>query len=196
MDQARDARLANLLAVVATGLTDLVTEVAVAELDGTSAAAIVALLDFSPSCSVRTLSAVLGLTHPGAVRVVDRLVQAGYVRRAPGADLRSVSVELTATGRTRAQQIRVHRQEAMNTALAGFTDEQREQLAAACALLITNLTNQRLERRAVGARPVGGALCRMCDFDACGRPAGRCPAAAAAQVWTASRRSPEQGQEF
>jgi hypothetical protein len=66
-------------------------------------------------------------------------------------------------------------------ALAGLTGAQRGQLTAACEVIIANLTDQRLARRATGAPPAGGALCRMCDFTACGRPEGRCPAAATAR---------------
>jgi DNA-binding MarR family transcriptional regulator len=178
----RDVRLANLLGAVATGLTDNDYEVvsAVAELDGRAAAALVALLDFTPSGTVRVLSQVVGLTHAGGVRLVNRLVQAGYVERKPGGDARSISVDLTSRGRSTARQIRKHRHTALTAALAGLTEAQREQLTTLCEVLITNLTNQRLTQRAGGTRPAGGALCRMCDFDACGRPAGRCPAATAA----------------
>jgi hypothetical protein len=48
--------------------------------------------------------------------------------------------------------------------------------------LITTITRQRLEQRASGVAPAGGALCRMCDFAACGRPDGACPAAVTAAI--------------
>jgi hypothetical protein len=59
----------------------------------------------------------------------------------------------------------------------GLTDQQRHDLVQACEILITNVTHQRLARRAAGQTPAGGALCRMCEFDACGRAIGNCPAA-------------------
>ena len=182
MGASGDNRLANLLGAVAIGLTDNDREVAsvVAELDGRAAAALVALLDFAPSSTVHMLSQVVGLTHAGGVRLVNRLVKAGYVARASGGDARSISIDLTSRGRSTARQIRKHRRTAITAAMAGLTEQQREQLTTACELLITNLTNQRLTQRAGGTRPAGGALCRMCDFHACGRPAGRCPAATAA----------------
>lgn len=182
MSQSSDARLANLLGAVARGLSDSMGDLgtAAANLDGRAAAALVALLDFAPSGSVHLLSEVVGLTHAGAVRLVDRLALAGYVERSPGRDARSLSVNLTSTGRRIARQIRSHRHTAITAAMAGLTQQQREQLATACEVLVTNLTNQRITQRASGTRPPGGALCRMCDFDACGRPAGQCPAATAA----------------
>jgi DNA-binding MarR family transcriptional regulator len=178
-----DGRLANLLGAVATGLNDEVSDAAAAaELDVRAATALVAMLDFTPSGSVNMLSQVVGLTHAGTVRLVNRLVAAGHVERSPGRDLRTVSVKLTPKGRTVARQIRRQRHTAIRAVMAGLPEDQRERLEAACELLIANLTKQRLARRASGTRPAGGALCRMCDFDACGRPVGRCPAAAAAQA--------------
>lgn len=182
MAESPHARLANLLGAVATGLTDDVGAgaAAVAELDRTAAAALVALLDFTPSGSVRMLSQVAGLTHAGCVRLVNRLVHAGYVARTPGDDARSIRIELTSRGRLKAGQVRRRRRAAMTAAMAGLTEQQRDELTTACEILITNLTNQRLTQRGRGMPPAGGALCRMCDFTACGRPAGRCPAATAA----------------
>lgn len=180
---SRDARLGNLLGVVATGLTDAVEDAVLddRDLDGRAAAALVALLDFAPSGPVRTLSQVVGLTHSGAVRLVNRLVTAGYAERGPGDDdSRTVTVTLTPKGRATARLVRDRRQQAVTAALTGLTGQQRDQLTAACELVIANLTRERLDRRARGRSPAGGALCRMCDFTACGRPTGQCPAAATA----------------
>ena len=70
MRKSRDARLANLLGAVATGLADRVADsVDTTALDSRSQMALVALLDFSPKGSVHTLSQVVGLTHSGAVRI-------------------------------------------------------------------------------------------------------------------------------
>src|SRR3979411_97467 len=93
MSRASDARLANLLGALSTGLMDGVHEATstAAQLDEAAASALIALLDFSPRGSVRTLSQVVGLTHSGTVRLVDRLVNAGYVTRNPGRDARSRS---------------------------------------------------------------------------------------------------------
>lgn len=180
MRTSRDARLANLLGAVATGLTDRVADAVDTEaLDGRARTALVALLDFSPRGSVHTLSRVVGLTHSGAVRLVDRLEAAGYVHRGPGTDDRSVAIGLTRLGRKMADEVRNRRQDAITEAMTGLGDRQRDDLVRACEILAANLARERMDRRAAGERPTGGALCRMCDFAACGRPAGRCPAARA-----------------
>jgi DNA-binding MarR family transcriptional regulator len=175
-------RLANLLAAAALGLSDRLQELGLesAGVDTAAATALVALLDFSPHGSLRQLSQILGLTHSGTVRLVDRLAAGGLVTREPGRDERSRAVTLTEQGRTAALAIRAGRHRATAGLLDGLGDRQRTQLTRPCEVLVANLTRQRLQQRAVGAPPTGGALCRLCDFTACGRPDGSCPAAATA----------------
>lgn len=76
--------------------------------------------------------------------------------------------------------LRAQRRSATVALLEGLTAAQRTELTRACEVLIVNVTRQRLARRAAGSAPAGGALCRWCDFDDCGRAAGNCPAATAA----------------
>src|ERR1700722_8447549 len=92
-----ESRLANLLAAAALGLTDRLHELGseAAGVDTAAATAFVALVAFSPHGSLRTLSQILGLTHSGTVRLVDRLAAAGLVTREPGRDERSRAVTLT-----------------------------------------------------------------------------------------------------
>src|SRR3954469_13178902 len=45
--------------------------------------------------SIDSLRRILGITHSGAVRLVDRLAAAGLVERRIGADARAVSIHLT-----------------------------------------------------------------------------------------------------
>jgi MarR family transcriptional repressor of emrRAB len=160
-----------------------------AGLDGSAPAALVAFLDFSPHGSIRALSRVVGLTHSGAVRLADRLVAAGYVDREPGVDARSLGLALTPAGRTLAQRVRAARESAVTQGLAGLSGDQRATLAEICEQLIATLTRLRLEQRAAGREPAGGALCRMCDFAACERHEGNCPAARAAAAF--ERTGPE-----
>lgn len=182
VDPAENQRLQNLLAAVATGLSDAIESAAteVAGLDRVATTALVALLDFSPEGSVRKLALGVGLTHSGTVRLVDRLTEAGLVRRATGSDQRSITIALTGRGKRLAQRIRAARAAQAEHAVATLTTRQRRELARTCELVLANLTAERLEQRARGESPAGGALCRMCDFAACGRPEGRCPTAEAA----------------
>jgi len=177
-----DARLLNLVGALAIGVTDRsVGDVALsAGLDASAAAALVALLDLARAGSVQRLSQLVGISHSGTVRLVNRLTQSGLVERAPGADRRSVSVRLSRRGGALARRIRAQRREAISDSLQGLTERQRAELAVICDVVITNLTGDRLAQRSAGRQPSGGALCRMCDPRECGRADGACPAAQAA----------------
>jgi DNA-binding MarR family transcriptional regulator len=182
MTTTDDDRLANLLGAAATSIGDAITAASVAAsgTDELSAVALVALLDFSPSGSVARLSQVLGVTHSGAVRLVDRLAGAGYVERRPGVDARSVTVTLTRPGRRAAMRVRSARRDALHELLASTSSAAKPDAVALLESVIAAATTRRLATRAAGDLPVGGALCRLCDFGACGRAAGRCPAQTAA----------------
>jgi len=187
-----DARLVNLMGAVAIGLSDATVGDIAADtaLDSAAVAALVALLDLARSGSVQALSQFIGLSHSGTVRLVNRLSDAGLIRRSPGPDGRTAAVTLTRRGRTVASRIRARRRAVTAATLDGLSEQQCDQLTAICEALIANLTSARLARRDAGRRPSGGALCRMCDPVACGRPAGDCPAARAALGAHRARSSP------
>jgi MarR family transcriptional repressor of emrRAB len=179
---SKDARLANLLGAVAVGVHDAMADAiaGAAGLDPASSTALVALLDFTPAGTVRRLSQVVGLTHSGTVRLVDRLATAGFVRRRAGGDARSRTISLTPAGRRIALKARRARQQALDRTVACLSADERDSLTELTAALVAGLTAARLEQRSAGQPPAGGALCRLCDFTACGRSAGHCPAAATA----------------
>ncbi|MGH9099053.1 MAG: MarR family winged helix-turn-helix transcriptional regulator [Acidimicrobiales bacterium] len=185
---ADELRMGNLVAAAGLGMTDRLQELGseVAGVDATAATALVALVDFSPHGSLRQLSQILGLTHSGTVRLVDRLAAGGLVTREAGQDERSRTLTLSERGRAAALAIRAGRHRATAGLLDGLSDRQRTQLTQACEVMVANLTRQRLQQRAAGVPPVGGALCRLCDFSACGRSGGNCPAAATTLVVDAS----------
>jgi MarR family transcriptional regulator, negative regulator of the multidrug operon emrRAB len=174
------ARLVNLMGAWALAVADRMeaATAAAAGRGGQAPAALIALHEFAGGGTIEGLSHVLGLTHSAAVRLVEGLVADGYVGRGrlPG-DRRAVSLALTASGRTAARRIMRARAQAVDAALDGLTDAQRRSLTGLAERLTGDLAALRLDERRQGARPPGGWLCRMCDFEACGRPEGRCPAA-------------------
>ena len=149
---AQDDRLANLLGVVATGLADRMQDASrdAAGLGGSDPAALITLLDFSPSGTVQTLSQICGLTHSGGVRLVNRLAEAGYVTRGAGPNARSVTVSLTPAGRAVALDLRAARHEAIAAMMAELTASQRAELVRTCEVL-----SQRLDRPTAGATKLG-----------------------------------------
>jgi DNA-binding MarR family transcriptional regulator len=180
--KADDARDANLVAALSVAISDmLVAETDVAAGHGGAApAALVALHEFAGGGTMDKLRDVLGLTPSGAVRLVDRLEHDGLVERRPGTDNRSVALALTAKGRRTAMRVRAARNGAVERLLAALSEADRVALRRASEALIRAITGQRLEARRQGEPTATGWLCRLCDFAACGRPDGHCPAAASA----------------
>jgi MarR family transcriptional repressor of emrRAB len=180
--QSTDARLTNMLGALSLAVADRVreaTEEAAGQISA-APAALVALDGFLAGRTIDDLRRVVDLTPSGAVRLVDRLADAGLVKRRPGADARSLSLVLTATGRRRAARIRTAREMAVASLLDGLSANDRTELARLTEHLLRSVTAHRLADRAADRIPHGGWLCRLCDLDACGRQEGRCPAAATA----------------
>ena len=137
----------------------------------TAAAALSALHHFPGEITVDRLGQVLGLTHSGAVRLVDRLAGAGLVERAPGPDRRSRSVQLTAAGRRAARRVSGDRIAYLTSLLDNLSPAE----TGALHELLGRVMGQVVRHKEGGAW-----ICRLCDLQACGRAAGQCPAANAA----------------
>lgn len=166
-------RAANLLGALSLVIADRMAD-AMAEAGGrpeSGAAALSALLHFLDQPSVDLLRQVLGLTSSGTVRLVDRLAEAGYVRRGPGADGRSVSVELTGPGRGAAQSVAASRAGVLGAALAPLSPDERQELERLMSKLLTGMI------RAPGATRW---ICRLCDTGTCRGASGGCPVGNAA----------------
>jgi MarR family transcriptional regulator, negative regulator of the multidrug operon emrRAB len=139
-------------------------------------AALTALHGPASGASIDVLRRIVGLSHSGAVRLVDRLAEGGFVERRVGVDQRSVALWLTPAGRRAARRVLAQREAAVELALSVLTDGQRAELArAASAALPALVDSPDAERR----------VCRLCDTDACGRPRGECPV----QVANATKRA-------
>jgi DNA-binding MarR family transcriptional regulator len=171
------ARPANALGALALVITDRGTAAA-AEAAGLSLSAAAALSILSEYLEdagpvIDRLRSILGLTGSGTVRLVDRLEKAGLVRRTPGLDGRTRSVELTAAGRQLAGRVREARMAYLDALVDGLTPEETETLSALIGKVMTAVVEEK----------DGGAwICRLCDLEACQRPAHRCPAENAARA--------------
>ena len=167
------AHQANVLGALALAIADQ-TEQAVVAATGqsvTAAAALSALSEFLDRPTLDQIRRVLGLTPSGAVRLIDRLAEAGLVTRGPGADGRTRSVILTDAGRRAAEAGAAARLIYLRDSLATLTVAERETLDHLLGRVIA----------AVVDRKDGGAwICRQCDLTGCGRSSGRCPAMNAA----------------
>lgn len=174
------ARLTNLIGAWSLAVADRVTMAAAtaAGRGGQAPAALVALHEFAAGSTIDHLRQVLGISHSTAVRLIDGLVADGHVARALHADdRRSVAVTLTPAGRRAARRILAARREAVHGALAGLSEQEQHSLTRLAEVLTAQLVEVKLDERAGGSAPSSGWLCRLCDFGACGRPDGLCPAA-------------------
>lgn len=169
-------RAANVLGALALALTDRMSDAAEdttgqAVTDGIALSALVHVLP--PDPSIDLLRQVLGITHSGAVRLVDRLEVAGLVRRVPGTDRRTTAIRLTPSGRRAATRVAGGRIDLVRDALDALSADEQEQLAALAGKVLAGLRRD----PATTGGPITRWTCRLCDTTACGRAEGRCPVA-------------------
>ncbi|WP_327290417.1 MarR family winged helix-turn-helix transcriptional regulator [Streptomyces sp. NBC_01198] len=180
MTQSRSSHqhTANVLGALSLVVADRMNSAveAVASLGPSTPAALAALHEFLDGGTVTQLSSVLGLSHSGTVRLVDRLTAEGLVERGGADDGRAVSVVLTPRGRDAAARVLQAREQSLAGALAALSLDELESLATTLDRMLTTVTLARAEERSArtNGRPQPW-LCRLCDFAACGRSEGDCP---------------------
>jgi DNA-binding MarR family transcriptional regulator len=170
-------RLTNLLAAASLGVHDDAARALedASGLTGSGGVALLALEEFLGGTPIGRLADALGLTHSGAVRLVALLERDGLAERRPGiADRRQVEVHLTAAGRTRAAAARAAREAVLVESLDGLSSDDAAALERLLEQVVAARVTARMERRRAGESAAW--WCRTCDFAACGRPEGRCPA--------------------
>jgi DNA-binding MarR family transcriptional regulator len=161
------ARDANLLGALGLALADRLAVAAEPAAGASAAAALVALSGRAARGSIDALAGIVGLSHSGTVRLVDRLARDGHVERRRGADQRSAALVLTPAGRRAARRVLTRREAEMASVLALLTDGEQDVLRRIAEHILAEL----------GADPAAEPrVCRLCDIEACGRTRGRCPA--------------------
>ncbi|CAB4552901.1 MAG: MarR family transcriptional regulator [Actinomycetes bacterium] len=158
-------RTANLLGALGLALHDRVATV-VAEASGRSVvdSAAVNAVGHSPGASVGFVATVLGLTHAGAVRVIDRLERDGLLERRDGVDGRTLGLHLTPAGSRIWRRQLTARARLLDELVAGLPPRDRTALDGLLDQLLDALTTD-----------VAGAehTCRLCDERSC--PQQACP---------------------
>jgi len=152
-------RTANLLGVVGLAIADRIEDTArdvLSHAGETPAALVVIGYDLGPSND--ELRRVLGLSHPGTVRLVDRLVADGLVERREGRDKRSIALHLTEEGKARRQDLLKGRLAAIRPLLEPLTEREQDTLAALLHKILSSMETTDLERC---------MLCRLCDDRVC-----------------------------
>ena len=152
-------RTANLLGVVGLAVADLIEETGreILRHTGETPAALV-VIGYGLGPSNDQLRRVLGLSHSGTVRLVDRLVADGLVERREGSDKRAVALYVSKRGRALREEILKGRLAAIRPLLAPLTNAEQETLAALLHKMLSSMETTDLERR---------TLCRLCDNRVC-----------------------------
>lgn len=155
------SRTGNLLGALSLAIADDVLDAVRAETDssGASAAAALALLGHAPGLTIKQLGQVLRLSHPGAVRLVDRLARDALVTRERSAqDGRAVTLALTGAGRAAAERILASRRGVLEAALGAFSATECRTFEALA---------EKLLRAALDDGLHAARVCRLCDPDDC-----------------------------
>lgn len=152
-------RTANLLGVVGLAVSDRIEQTARAILhrSGESPAAVV-VIGYGLGPSNDQLRRILGLSHPGAVRLIDRLVADGLVERRPARDRRAVALHLTASGHALRQRLLKGRLATIRPLLAPLDEDEQASLAKLLHKMLSSMETTDQERC---------SLCRMCDDSVC-----------------------------
>ncbi|MEO1144559.1 MAG: MarR family transcriptional regulator [Cyanobacteria bacterium J06638_22] len=158
-------RTLNLLGALALSLVDgLNAATEGASGFGGEAPAALVTLGVEPGLSIKALGQILRLSHPGTVRLVDRLEKQGWVERRHGTDGRTLALFLTEAGTERRLLILAERRQPLQRAIAPLTAADREQLTTLLETMLTALTTDEQE---------AFAICRLCEEEVC--PGDRCP---------------------
>jgi DNA-binding MarR family transcriptional regulator len=120
--------------------------------------AAVVVIGYGLGPSNEELRRILGLSHPGSVRLVDRLVADGLVERRPGADRRSIALYLTDAGHALRETLLTGRLAAIRPVLAPLTADEQATLGSLLAKLLAGMPTSDRDRC---------HLCRLCDDRVC-----------------------------
>jgi MarR family transcriptional regulator, negative regulator of the multidrug operon emrRAB len=160
-----DERTGNLLGALALTLADQIGT-------GSDAAALITLRNYAEGEPLDLLRRALALSHPGVVRLADRLERRGLVeRRRSERDGRAVALRLTPAGRRAADEAQAARADAVDTALDALGKDDRRALDGMLERMLAAHTTD---------STASLVICRLCDPDVCGHPAN-CPVTLAAQ---------------
>lgn len=107
--------------------------------------------------SIEWLRARVGLTQSGTVRLVDRLEQAGLVRRAAPSG-RQVTLSVTAHGRRQLRRWYAARDAVVAELLRELSEDQRDRLVELLAVTL---------ERSPRPRVAADATCRACEWPVC-----------------------------
>jgi len=160
MSETPSDRLINLFGALALGVSDCIRAVAAEAMPagGETAAALV-VIGHDAALSIDQLSRVLRMSHPGAVRLVDRLVGLGLVERRPSdSDRRIMHLVLTEAGVAQREKLLALRHDVLLTLLDKVSARDRGALERAADAILASLPQNALSAL---------TICRFCNEQCC-----------------------------
>jgi MarR family transcriptional repressor of emrRAB len=154
-----EPEIANLLGALSLVVMDRIEQGArdiIGHAGETPAALIV--IGYGPGITNDKLRRILGLSHSGTVRLVDRLVSDRLVERRPRKDGREVALHLTAKGAAPRKDLLTSRISAVASFVDVLSPSERKQLGELIRGVLTRQDTSEMDRF---------TICRMCDTGVC-----------------------------
>ena len=154
-----DTGIANLLGALSLAVMDRIEQGAreVVGRAGETPAALV-VIGYGQGMTNDKLRRILGLSHSGTVRLIDRLVSDQLVERRPGKDGREIALHLTTKGAAAREELLASRISAAASLLDVLSPAETKQLGRLIRDLLARQNTSELDRF---------TICRMCDDTVC-----------------------------
>jgi MarR family transcriptional regulator, negative regulator of the multidrug operon emrRAB len=153
------ARTTNLLGALALGLSDEIINTAERQVThGGFTPAALSLIGHEPGLSIDHLAHIIGRSHSGTVRIVDRLEADQLIARRPTSDGRTVALHLTVAGEKRRAKLLAERRTVLEGQLKRLSPHERAQLAILLEKLLIGI--KRDTEHAY-------TICRLCEERVC-----------------------------
>jgi DNA-binding MarR family transcriptional regulator len=154
-----EAKIENVVGALALALADDLVRATQNHIPVSAPAAALTLVSHASGMTIEELSRALGLSHPGAVRLVDRLVLSGLlIRKQSVKDGRAVALTLTPAGEHMVRRILTTRQETLAHALAKLSPSDRETFGRLAEGMLRGMVKD---------ADHAAEICRLCDPAAC-----------------------------
>ena len=155
----KQQRVENIVGALSLALSDDVLRATQAYAPASAPSAAIALVGHMPGMTINHMRGALGLSHPGTVRLVDRLVRDDLIQRSRSeSDGRAVALTLTETGEEVCGRILSARQDTLSKAIASLNAEEREMLGRLAETMLRGILKN--EEHAI-------EVCRLCDPAIC-----------------------------
>lgn len=160
-----DSRTANLLGALSLMMTDAMSKElgALTDICDSDWAALIVIEQY-PGITVDRLARIVRLSQPGAVRMINRLVEEGRVERQQGVDRRARPLALTAEGQRMVRAMLLGREKVLREPLDALSADERATFTSLLEKMLHSLATD---------EATANTACRLCDDNSC--PQESCP---------------------